>query len=100
MPWQSAEGDGHEGKASVPFPEGAKTEPHSRTCRQWFYRSPFVESVLRLLVDYREGRLGVVTQLPSPLLTYLRVADAEFAKAKDYWENARLTSIRGSDVGR
>lgn len=75
------------------MPEGAKIEPYSRTCRQWFSRSPFVRSVLRMLEDYRGNRLGVVTQLPAPLATYLRVTDRAFAEAKDYWDNARLAEI-------
>ena len=96
MPWtESAAGDGYAGQAE-PLPDGAKNAPWNRTCRQWFARSPFVESVLRLLRDFRENRLGVVTQLPAPLAMYLRVADAEFAKAKDYWDSARLSTVSGN----
>ena len=92
-PWTaSAEGEGYAGKAAEATADGARLEPWSRTCRQWFYRSPFVISVLNLLRDYRANRLGVVTQLPAPLATYLRVADVEFTKAQNYWDNARLTS--------
>lgn len=90
VPWtDTARGEGYAGQGTK-RPEGARVEPYSRTCPQWFSRSPFVESVLEQLEDYREGRLGLIGNLPAPLLRYLRVADHEFLRAKNYWSEAAI----------
>jgi len=48
----------------------------SKTCPQYFARSPFVLSVRDQLEDYRRGALGDVRDLPAHLLAYLRVLDS------------------------
>lgn len=89
VPWtETAGGPSHEGKHFRDYGEGdaggATERPWSRTCPEWFYRSPFVQSVLAELPDYEAGRLGNVQDLPAPLVEYLRIASAEQSAWKTY----------------
>ncbi len=82
VPWTlSAGGPSHKGEAIRDYGDGdeggATEEPWSRTCPQWFFRSPFVQSVLEDLPDYDGGRLHRVPYLQNDYVTYLRIASAE-----------------------
>jgi len=64
-------------------------EPYSRTCPQFFWSMPWVQRILSDVEDYRRGSLGDVSDMESPYLDLLRVADAE----KCSWKNEQEARI-------
>jgi hypothetical protein len=87
-PWgPQAASDGFLGQATQRYQSGdaggATDPPWDRTCPQWFYTSPFIQSVMDELEDYRGGRWGHVDDMPADLVGYLRIAHAELTA----WEN-------------
>lgn len=71
------------------IPAGEET-PEDKTCPQWFATSPFVLSLLELVHDYREGRLGNVRKLPMRTMQALRIFSAEYDAWIEEWD-ARLS---------
>jgi hypothetical protein len=61
-------------------------EPWRLTCPQYYYCSPFVQSVYHDLQDYEAGRLGDSLALPAPYLEYLRVLSVETERWNKYWD--------------
>ena len=63
-----------------------KAEPWRLTCPQYYYNSPFVQSIYNDLSDYEAGRLGDSFDLPAPYLEYLRVLSVETDRHQKYWD--------------
>lgn len=92
-PWSDdSGGEGYPGQSRyVWYMDGDKhlldeAEPWERTCPQYHAQSPFFVSLWNELDDYSEGRIGVLGEISSAHLAYLRAMKAEHTAWLNYWE--------------
>lgn len=70
--------DGWAGKAAAPDMRGLELPAAvRRTCAEWYARQPAIAAIWDELADYKRGALGHAHELAAPLLTCLRILEAE-----------------------